>query len=333
MPPVSTYTHDPVMRDQVAELFAPVPPGVVIDANVGGGGHAEVLLNAHAGLRLIGFDLDREAIDAATERLAPFGARASLHHRPFDAMAQVAEAEGHRAEVSGVLFDLGLSSHQVDRAERGFSFHQDGPLDMRFDRSTGRTGADILNEEDAAEIEAMLRANGDERHARSIACAIVEARPVRTTLDLVEVIGTAVPAAYRRQGHPARRTFQALRMAVNDELGRLRRALLQALDLLRQGGRIAVLAYHSGEDRIVKEVLREASTGGCTCPHDLPCACGATPSVRLLRPLSRTPTEAEVTANPRARSARLRAAEKDSTSPDARPSSRSGATATTGVRP
>ena len=162
----------------------------------------------------------------------------------------------------------------------------------------------------AAEIEALLRANADERHARAIARGVVEARPIHTTLELVEVIGAAVPAAYRRQGHPARRTFQALRMAVNDELGRLRAALLQAISLLWEGGRLAVLAYHSGEDRIVKEILREAATGGCTCPADLPCACGASPSVRLLRPLSRTPSTEEQERNPRSRSARLRAAEK-----------------------
>jgi 16S rRNA (cytosine1402-N4)-methyltransferase len=298
------------MVDEVVRVFEPVPAGVLVDANLGGGGHAEALLSAHAGLRLIGFDRDRDAIDAATSRLAPFGARVSLHHRPFDTMAEVLDDEGHAGDVSGVLFDLGLSSPQVDRPERGFSFHAEGPLDMRFDRSSGPTAADLVNEGEQAEIEELLRFNADERHARSIARAIVQARPLRTTLELVEVIASAVPAAYRRQGHPARKTFQALRMAVNEELGRLQSALLQAISLLRERGRLAVLAYHSGEDRIVKATLREAATGGCTCPPDLPCACGAAPSVRLLRPLQRTPSDEELAANPRSRSARLRAAEK-----------------------
>jgi 16S rRNA (cytosine1402-N4)-methyltransferase len=228
-------------------------------------------------------------------------------------MAEILEDEDHAEDVSGVLFDLGISSPQVDRPERGFSFHADGPLDMRFDRSSGPTAADLVNERDQAEIEELLRVNADERHARSISRAVVEARPLRTTLDLVDVVASAVPAAYRRQGHPARKTFQALRMAVNDELSRLQSALLQAISLLRERGRLAVLAYHSGEDRIVKATLREAATGGCTCPPDLPCACGAAPSVRLLRPLQRTPSDQELTSNPRSRSARLRAAEKHTT--------------------
>jgi 16S rRNA (cytosine1402-N4)-methyltransferase len=310
--PVTTFSHDPVMVDEIVEVFGPVPAGVLVDANLGGGGHAEALLESHAGLRLIGFDRDGDAVDAATARLAGFGARTSLHHRGFDAMKEVAEAEGHGAEVSGVLFDLGISSPQVDRPDRGFSFHEDGPLDMRFDQTAGPTAADIVNSRGQSEIEDLLRTNADERHARSIAAAIVEARPVRTTLELVDIVAAAVPAAYRRRGHPSRRTFQALRMAVNDELGRLRSALLQAISLLREGGRLAVLAYHSGEDRVVKEIMREASTGGCTCPPDLPCACGATPTLRLLRPLSRTPSDDEIAANPRSRSARLRAAEKHS---------------------
>ena len=331
MPPVTTFSHDPVMVDEIVEVFGPVPPGVLVDANLGGGGHAEALLSTHAGLRLIGFDRDGDAIAAATERLAPFGVRVSLHHRQFGAMTDVIAAEGHEHDVSGVLFDLGLSSPQVDRPERGFSFHEDGPLDMRFDQSEGPTAADIVNERDRGEIEALLRDNADERHARAIARGVVEARPIHSTLELVEVIGSSVPAAYRRQGHPARRTFQALRIAVNDELGRLRAALLQAISLLREGGRLAVLAYHSGEDRIVKEILREAATGGCTCPSGLPCACGASPSVRLLRPLSRTPSTEEQERNPRSRSARLRAVEKHTRESD-EPNPSATATATTGAR-
>lgn len=326
------FRHEPVMRSEVVDLLRPVPAGVLVDANLGGGGHAAAALEAHAGLRLIGLDLDGEAVTAARERLAPFEGRVSLHQRAFDAMRRVIDAAGYQDEVSAVLFDLGLSSPQVDRPERGFSFHDEGPLDMRFDQSSGPTAADLVNGIDQRELEDLLRDNADERHARAIAAAIVQARPLRTTLELVEVVGRAVPAVYRRRGHPARRTFQALRMAVNDELGRLRTALVEAIDLLVGLGRLIVLSYHSGEDRLVKETLRDAATGGCTCPPGLPCACGATPSVRLLRPLSRTPSAAELAANPRARSARLRAAEKI---PDAERSVDPSASAavTTGARP
>jgi 16S rRNA (cytosine1402-N4)-methyltransferase len=306
----SDFVHTPVMVDEVVEVFDGVPAGIFVDANAGGAGHADAVLSAHAGLRLIGFDRDRDALEAARRRLAPFGARADLHHLPFDRMHDVISTQGDSGDVSAVLFDLGISSPQVDRADRGFSFHDDGPLDMRFDQSSGRSAADLVNDATDADIEMILRTNADEPNARSIARAIVAARPLVTTLDLVEVVAGAVPAAYRRQGHPARRTFQAIRMAVNDELGQLRSALVQAIDLLGEGGRVAVLTYHSGEDRIVKQLLRDAVTGGCTCPPDLPCGCGAVRRLVLLRPITRTPSSDEIAANPRARSARLRAAEK-----------------------
>ena len=325
----TAFTHEPVMVDEVVAVFAGLPSGLYVDANVGGGGHADAVLSAHAGLRLVGFDRDGDALEAARHRLAPFGARAELHQLPFDHMHEVlGGARGDLGPVRAVLFDLGISSPQVDRPERGFSFHEDGPLDMRFDQSTGPSAADVVNDATEDELELMFRTNADEPHARAIARAIGAARPLATTLELAEVIAGAVPAAYRRQGHPARRTFQAIRMTVNDELGQLRSGLVQAIELLAEGGRLAVLTYHSGEDRIVKELLRDAATGGCTCPPDLPCGCGAVRTVELVRPITRTPRSEEIAANPRARSARLRAAQKLAVDPttESGPTLRTGAT-------
>jgi 16S rRNA (cytosine1402-N4)-methyltransferase len=213
--------------------------------------------------------------------------------------------------VSGVLFDLGVSSPQLDRAERGFSHRFDAPLDMRMDTTTGPTAADVINGYDEAELVRVLRDLGDERFAGRIARAIVARRPVTTTGELAEIVRDAIPAPARRTGgHPAKRSFQAVRIEVNAELDILPAALDQAIELLVPGGRCVVLAYHSGEDRIVKERFRTASTGGCTCPPGLPCVCGATPLVRLLKRGAWKPSAAEITANPRAESARLRAVEK-----------------------
>jgi 16S rRNA (cytosine1402-N4)-methyltransferase len=310
VPAVIDFDHAPVLVDEVVDVVRSVPAGVFIDANLGGAGHADAVLSAHSGLKLVGFDRDGDAIAAASSRLAPFGGRAEVHQRPFVEMGEVIASGGYGAEVSAVLFDLGISSPQVDRPDRGFSFHDDGPLDMRFDASTGETAADLVNSRSVEALRDLLLSNADERHGLAIARAIVAARPLTTTLELVAVISDAVPAAYRRQGHPARRTFQALRMAVNDELGQLRAGLATAIGLLRVGGRLVVLSYHSGEDRIVKQILRDETTGGCTCPPDLPCACGAVRRLELVRPVTRTPGADEIAANPRARSARLRAAQK-----------------------
>ncbi|MCU0312326.1 MAG: 16S rRNA (cytosine(1402)-N(4))-methyltransferase RsmH [Acidimicrobiales bacterium] len=307
--PERPFAHLPVMAEEIVELLAPVPSGWVIDATLGGGGHAEALLDAHAHLRVLGIDRDPSALEAATDRLARFGGRVRTARARFDALAE--PAGGLDRPVVGVLFDLGVSSPQLDRPERGFSYRHDGPLDMRMDPTSRRTASEVVNDYPEDRLAAVLRDLGDERYARRIARAVVAARPVATTTELADLVRDAIPAPARRTGgHPAKRTFQAIRIEVNDELAILADTLDTAIGLLAPGGRIVVLAYHSGEDRIVKARLRSAATGDCTCPPGLPCACGATPSVRLLKRGAWTPTDAEVSANPRAESARLRAAEK-----------------------
>ena len=304
------YEHRPVMVDEVVELFAAVPAGVVVDATVGGGGHAAALLVAHAQLQVVGLDRDAEAIAAARVTLAGFGSRATLFRARFDHLAEVARSAGAGAAVSGVLFDLGVSSVQLDRADRGFSYRFDAPLDMRMDQDADLTAATVVNTAPVEELARLFADSGERRLARRIAEAVVAARPLSSTGQLAEVVARAVPAPARRRGHPARRVFQAVRIAVNDELAVLEAALPDALDLLCQGGRCVVISYHSGEDRLVKAVFTDAATGGCHCPPGLPCVCGAVPTVRLLNRGARRPKLGEVQANPRAGSARLRACER-----------------------
>ena len=301
------FAHRPVMLDEVVAAFAAVPAGLLVDATLGGAGHAVALLASRTDCELLGIDQDADALSAAQARLASFGARATTAGARFDGLAEVL---GQRRAV-GVLFDLGVSSPQLDRPERGFSYRFDAPLDMRMDTRGTTTARDVVNGYDEHDLARVLREYGDERFAGRIARAVVAARPVETTGELAEIVRGAIPAPARRTGgHPAKRTFQALRIEVNDELGVLRRALVAAIDLLAPGGRIAVLSYHSGEDRIVKEILRSAATGGCTCPADLPCACGAVATMRLVRRGGSTPTSDEIASNPRAESARLRVAER-----------------------
>ena len=306
---MTDFIHIPVMADRIVEIFRPVPTGVLVDATVGGGGHARLLLEARPDLRLVGIDRDPAALAAAAEALAPFGDRVTLRHARFDDLETV--MTDVQPPVSGVLFDLGVSSPQLDRGERGFSYRHDGPLDMRMNPSDQWTAADIVNGYPEVELVRLLQEHGDERFAIRIAAAIVANRPIETTAQLAAIVRDAIPAAARRRGgHPARRTFQAIRVEVNRELDILPTAIDAALELTAPRGRVAVLSYHSGEDRIVKERFRHAVTGGCTCPPGLPCVCDAVQTVRLLRPGAWKPTTAEVQANPRAESARLRAVEK-----------------------
>jgi 16S rRNA (cytosine1402-N4)-methyltransferase len=304
------FRHEPVLAERIVELFAPVPPGWVVDATVGGGGHASALLAAHEHLRVLGIDQDSDALAAAAERLTAYGDRALLHHSRFDALDTIVQ-QLDATPVTGVLLDLGVSSPQLDRAARGFSYRHEGPLDMRMDPRQVRTAADIVNDTAEQELTTILRTFGDERYARRIAAAIVAARPVATTTELADVVRNAIPApARRRGGHPAKRTFQAIRIAVNEELDVLAPTVDAALALLAPRGRCAVLSYHSGEDRIVKARFRHAATGGWTGPAHLPRPREVQPTVRLLKAGAWTPDAAEVATNPRAASARLRAAEK-----------------------
>jgi 16S rRNA (cytosine1402-N4)-methyltransferase len=304
------YEHRPVMVERIVDLFGPVPAGTVVDATLGGAGHTRAILDAHPHLRVAGLDQDPVAVAVATTRLAIYGDRASVTRVRFDRMAEAVRDLGIEL-VSGVLFDLGVSSPQLDRPERGFSHRFDAPLDMRMDTTTGPTAADIVNGYDERALAGVLRDLGDERYAGRIARAIVANRPVTTTAELADIVRDAIPApARRRGGHPAKRSFQAVRIEVNRELEILPGAIDEAIGLLAPGGRCAVLAYHSGEDRIVKDRFRQAATGGCTCPPGLPCGCGAVPVVRLLKQGAWKPSADEVAANPRAESARLRAVEK-----------------------
>jgi 16S rRNA (cytosine1402-N4)-methyltransferase len=307
---METGQHVPVLAGRVTDLLAPAlarEGALLVDATLGRAGHARALLDACPGMVLIGVDADVAAIDAARTLLAPYAARVSLVHARYD---EIPEVVGNR-EVDGLLFDLGVSSPQLDEADRGFAYAQDAPLDMRMDRTKGHTAADIVNDYPAADLARVLREYGEERFARRIADFIVrerQAAPIISTQKLSTIVRDAIPAATRRTGgNPAKRTFQALRIEVNDELGTLRRALPAALDRLAAGGRIAVLAYHSLEDRIVKQELARRTSD--PTPPGLPVQL-LTPEFRLLTRGAERPDDSELTANPRAASARLRAAER-----------------------
>jgi 16S rRNA (cytosine1402-N4)-methyltransferase len=306
------FVHQPAMVDEVVASLMPVPAGVLVDATVGAGGHSRALLAACPQLCLLGLDRDIDALAAAAATLGDLAAsgRVHLRHARYDRLAEVANAL-NEGPVTAVLFDLGVSSPQLDFPERGFSYRADGPLDMRMDRSSSLTAADIVNTYSEAALADLFAANGEGRFARRIARAIIAARPLTGTVALAETVKRAIPAATRRTGgHPAKRAFQAIRIEVNDELTVLASALDAALAIVAPGGRVAVLSYHSGEDRLVKERFRVAATGGCQCPPGLPCGCGAVPTHRLVFRGSHTPSLAEVAANPRAESARLRVVER-----------------------
>jgi len=307
--------HVPVLVGRVTALLAPAlatPGAVLVDATLGRAGHARALLDACPGMLLIGIDADLAAIEAARDLLAGYADRVTLVHARYDEIPDVVGS----GKIMGLLFDLGVSSPQLDDPERGFAYAKDAPLDMRMDRTVDRTAADIVNGYPAAELARVLREYGEERFARRIADAVVRERdrtPITSTLRLSTIVKDAIPAATRRTGgNPAKRTFQALRIEVNDELGTLRRALPAALGLLAVGGRVAVLAYHSLEDRIVKRELTRLSAD--TTPPGLPvlpdAAAGTAPQFRLLTRGAERPDSEEVAGNPRAASARLRAAER-----------------------
>jgi 16S rRNA (cytosine1402-N4)-methyltransferase len=313
---VDRAQHVPVLAGRVTALLAPALAGegaVLVDATLGRAGHARALLEACPGLLLVGIDADLAAIEAGRELLAPFADRVTLVHARYDEIAAIVHAQADLGPVMGLLFDLGVSSPQLDDPERGFAYAQDAPLDMRMDRTKDLTAADIVNGYPAAELARVLRDYGEERFARRIADAVVRERaatPIASTQRLSAIVKDAIPAATRRTGgNPAKRTFQALRIEVNDELGTLRRALPAALGALAVGGRVVVLAYHSLEDRIVKrELVRLAAD---QLPPGLPVpASAATSQFRLLTRGAERPDSEEVTGNPRAASARLRAAER-----------------------
>ena len=304
--------HVPVLEREIVELFAGQDAGVLVDATLGGGGHAAAILRAAPQLRVLGIDRDPEARDAARDRLAGFADRVLVVDATFAELVGVISRHADfvgDAPVVGVLMDLGVSSHQLDESSRGFSFRVDAPLDMRMDPTTGETAAEFLAHIDQHELVRILRANGENRFAGSIAKSVLTRQP-RTTAELTEAVERAVPMAARRRGHVATRVFQALRIAVNNEEQQLTEGLDAAIDALAVGGVLAVISYHSGEDRVVKSVLHEAATGGCHCPVELGCVCGAIKRVTVYKASAKLASAREIEGNPRARSARLRIARK-----------------------
>ena len=312
---MTSPAHVPVLLDRVIALVAPAlerPGSVLVDATLGLGGHTEAVLTRCPEARVIGIDRDPHALERSQERLAGFGERVTLVHAVYDELADVLADEGLE-HVDGVLFDLGVSSMQLDLRDRGFSYAEDAPLDMRMDDSTGMTAAEVLNSYPVAELARILRDYGEERFARRIADRIVRARdeePFDRSGRLVELVRDAIPAATRRTGgNPAKRTFQALRIEVNDELAVLRRALPAAVDAVGVGGRVVVMSYHSLEDRLTKRVFTENTRSDA--PPDLPVVPEEhRPILRLVTRGAEKASDAEVAANPRARSVRLRAAER-----------------------
>ena len=309
-----TFQHEPVMLQEVLAWMQVKPDGVYCDGTLGGGGHSGAILRSSGGTaRLFGIDRDETAIQAATERLGQYSGFQAIHGNFHDGKALLEEAGA--GPLDGVLLDLGVSSPQLDIPERGFSYHADAPLDMRMDRGSGMTAAELLNTADESMLTGIIRDYGEEKWAARIASMICEHRkekPFETTFDLVHAVDAAIPKAVRRKedGHPARRTFQAVRIAVNDELQPLEKAIQDFVDCLAPGGRICIITFHSLEDRIVKRCLKTLENP-CICPPRAPiCTCGRKPSVKVLGKGAIQPSEEETERNPRARSAKLRVAEK-----------------------
>ena len=308
------FAHQSVLLNECIDALAIKPDGIYLDGTLGGAGHSsQIARRLTEGGRLIGVDRDRTALAAAKERLAPYADRVTLVHSNFAEIDAILDSLGIPA-VDGMLFDLGVSSPQLDDASRGFSYMADAPLDMRMDKDDALTAGAVVNTWPQGELRRILYDYGEERYAPQIAAAICRARekaPVETTLELVDIIRSAMPAqALREKQHPAKRSFQAIRIAVNDELGAVSRMMQAAVGRLNPGGRLAVITFHSLEDRIVKSEMQQAARG-CTCPPEFPvCVCGKKPLVKLVtrKPIVSGPAELE--ENPRARSAKLRVAEK-----------------------
>ena len=310
---MSELIHRPVLLNECIEILNIRPDGVYLDGTLGRAGHSREIAKQLTAGRLICVDRDRDALDAARERLAPWMSRVELVHSNFDQIDEILDRLSLTA-ADGMLFDLGVSSPQLDDGSRGFSYMADAPLDMRMDRAAGVTAADIVNSWSQEELKQLLFRYGEERCAPQIAGAIVRHRadkPIETTLELVEIIkGAMPPKALREKQHPAKRTFQAIRIAVNDELASVERMLQRAVPRLNRGGRLAVITFHSLEDRIVKTGLAGFARG-CICPPDFPvCVCGRTPDIKLVHKKPILPSGREIEENPRARSAKLRVAEK-----------------------
>ena len=305
--------HRPVLLRETIELLAAKRGGLFVDCTVGLGGHSEAILQASSDAQVLGIDRDEEALELARQRLALYGSRWSAVHADFRELTRVLATAKVR-QVRGILADLGVSSLQLDSVGRGFSFRHEAPLDMRMDMSRGETAAELLGRLSEVEIANLIFEYGEERGSRRIARAIVQRRdrgePIATTTDLANLVERAVGKGNKRRIHPATRTFQALRIAVNAELENLDRFLFDAADHLEQAGRLAIISFHSLEDRIVKRTLLRLS-GKCQCPPRLPkCICGATRQVEILTRRAIVPGEDEIEANPRSRSAKLRGAEK-----------------------
>jgi 16S rRNA (cytosine1402-N4)-methyltransferase len=307
------FVHQSVLLSETIDAVLTKPGGIYVDCTLGGGGHAEALLKRLGkAAQFIGIDQDPEALRAAAERLEPWSSQIRFVKSRFDSVGDVLDTL-QLEKVDGLLFDLGVSSYQLDRAERGFSYMQDGPLDMRMDPEQRFSAYDLVNSWSEAELVRILFAYGEEKFARRIAGRIVEKRavqPIQSTLELSEIIKYAIPAAARREGpHPAKRSFQAIRIAVNEELGILERTIRTAVSRLNTGGRIAIITFHSLEDRIVKTTFASL-LGKCVCPPRSPlCVCGSAPTIKLIGK-GITPSDLEIELNPRSRSARLRVAEK-----------------------
>ena len=307
------YGHKPVLLHECLGALAIKPDGIYVDGTLGRAGHSLEIVHRLTTGRLIALDRDETAIEAANRRLGDYLDKVTLVHSNFSALDAVLHELGVHG-VDGMLFDLGVSSPQLDEAQRGFSYKQDAPLDMRMDESAALTAREVVNTYSYEELRRILFEYGEERYAPAIAkriCQHREQKPIETTLELADIIRSAMPAsALREKQHPAKRSFQAIRIAVNDELGAVREAMEKAIDCLNPGGRLAVITFHSLEDRIVKAAFNQAAQG-CTCPKDFPvCVCGKKPKVRLTPRKPILPSDEEIEENPRARSAKLRVCER-----------------------